>query len=507
MVSGVSSEMRLPLLLCVLAHARAQVASFIVVLRGQTPGRLLSTDGAAASFAASVAVFNAHQSEAYVFASATTTFTSSAATVTVGTQFDENVLGAPAVSVNACALGVAWLAAHPLVASIHEDVIISAAWYDGGVKQGAARSGVPGSRRVQENNQANPPWGLDRIGQRERALDKTFAWAGRVNGTGVDVIFLDSGVHAAHVEFGGRVDTALGVNTVAGEDSMSTADCAGHGTHIAGIAGANSVGVARGVTIIPIRVYGCAASGPLSQILLGIAQALDVVARRNKPCVINLSFSTTSRVELLDTGTASLGRTRCVVVVAAGNDGADARNSSPQATGIIRVTASTAQDALASFANAGSSVSIIAPGDSIISLSNLDNTTYAMMTGTSMSAPFVSGAAALLLSALPSDTPASAVVQMILAIGTRDQIAMPLRAASTPNALLYVPPCDLSDFVGVPGACGTPSQRPSPALSPPPTTPSLDVLSFDNSASSASSVALSFVAALCAVALAFGAGV
>lgn len=492
-------RLRLRLLLFALVNARAanKIASHIIVLRQAPLAESLSRNLFSSSsvsidfqFSESVAVFNARQNEAYVLATATTTLSTSAATLILGVRITENVLGSPALSVDACAVGVAWLAAHPLVASIHEDVIISAAWHDGGMKKGGSykANGVPRSRRVQDTLQINPPWGLDRVGQRTRALDKVYAFSGTNNGTGVDVHFLDSGVRADHVDFGGRVDTEFGVNTVAGENASSTEDCAGHGTHIAGIAAAASVGVARGVTVIPIRVYGCSASGPLSQVLLGMSQALDIIGRRKRPCVINLSFATSSRIELLDTGTASLGRTRCVVVVAAGNDGADALNSSPQASGIIRVTASTAQDTLANFANAGSSVSIIAPGDSILSLSNLDNTSYATMSGTSMSAPFVSGAAALLLASLPSDTPASAVVQMILAIGTRDQIAMPLRAASTPNALLYVPPCDLSEFSGIPGVCGTPSQSPSPGLSPPTSTPSrIGVHFFDNSASSGTS--------------------
>ena len=64
---------------------------------------------------------------------------------------------------------------------------------------------------------------------------------------------IDTGVHASHQDFSGRV--VAGINTV--DASPSTSDCNGHGTHVAGTVGGETFGVAKDVTLVAVRVFGC----------------------------------------------------------------------------------------------------------------------------------------------------------------------------------------------------------------------------------------------------------
>lgn len=372
-----------------------------------------------------------------------------------------------AVAVTADDDALAYLASHPDVESLTEDTTIHAAWHRSGTDHYASQ--LPRGRRAQStvNPQLSPSWGLDRIDQRSNTLDSSFGWAPV---SPVVILFLDSGINRFHMDLAPRV--LPGVNVVAGEDPTDTADCSGHGTHIAGIAIGNEVGVARNAVAIPIRVYGCSASGPLSSILAGVSSALAVIASlpTTQACVINLSFSTPTRLPLLDTAVAALAATRCLVTAASGNDGGDASVTSPQAAGIIRVTASTSSNALASFSDAGQSVDIVAPGAAILSTSYADNSSFAIMSGTSMSAPFVAGAAALAFGAFPTATAAN-IAAILLSTATGNALAFPVHAAGTPNALLFTPSCGFALLVN--GACVTPSASPSAARTPTPSaTPS-----------------------------------
>ena len=102
-----------------------------------------------------------------------------------------------------------------------------------------------------------PSWGLDRIDQRSLPLNSTFT--ATAQGSGVDTYIVDTGIYASHTEFTGRL--AAGFSSIA--DSNGTNDCNGHGTHVAGSAGAqitdNGVsltGVAYGAKHLPVRVLG-----------------------------------------------------------------------------------------------------------------------------------------------------------------------------------------------------------------------------------------------------------
>ena len=127
----------------------------------------------------------------------------------------------------------------------------------------AALSDDPAVEFVQEagrfttsDTQPNPPWGLDRIDQRDRPLNGTYRY-GRT-GQGVNVFVIDTGIYYGHNDFNGRA--ALAVDTVGGVIPPG-GDCHGHGTHVAGTAGGNTYGVAKAVRLYSVRVLNCSGSG------------------------------------------------------------------------------------------------------------------------------------------------------------------------------------------------------------------------------------------------------
>src|SRR5213592_4150847 len=101
-------------------------------------------------------------------------------------------------------------------------------------------------------------WGLDRIDQRSLPLNGSYVSDG--SGAGVTVYVVDTGIFAGHLDFGVRV--AEGFNAMA--DNGGTADCNGHGTHVAGVIGGATYGVAKSATLVPVRALDCNGSGSTS---------------------------------------------------------------------------------------------------------------------------------------------------------------------------------------------------------------------------------------------------
>lgn len=253
-----------------------------------------------------------------------------------------------------------------------------------------------------EEQQTNPPWGIDRIDQRSLPLDNRYRYS--TGGAGVTVYVVDTGVRSDHLDFGGRV--MAGYNAASGDPAGS--DCSGHGTHVAGTIGGGFSGVAKSVTIVPVRVFACgAAQTPTSVIIAALAW---IVADHDagEPAVANLSLGG-SADPALDAAVNALIADGVTVVVAAGNEATDACASSPaRVAGAITVGAVDSSDLLASFSNRGSCVDLFAPGVSIVSAGYLSANGLRVMSGTSMASPHVAGAVALLLVEQPGLSPAQA---------------------------------------------------------------------------------------------------
>lgn len=269
-------------------------------------------------------------------------------------------------------------------------------------------------------------WGLDRINQRQLPLDNSSTNLN--SGAGVNVYVIDSGVDGAHPEFSGRLSDE-GFSAINGMRADN--DCMGHGTHVAGTIAGESVGVARGATVIPVRVFSCNGGAQTDTILKGID---FVIAhhQRGVPAVANLSLGGPVDAAL-DFGIRALVADGVSVVVAAGNSNRDACGVSPaREKSAITVGASTRSDARASFSNFGSCLDVFAPGEEV--LSAWPGSRYALLRGTSMASPYVAGVVALRLQADPSLSPAQVetLVRQTATNGVLSSIGN-----RSPNSLLF----------------------------------------------------------------------
>jgi subtilisin family serine protease len=277
-------------------------------------------------------------------------------------------------------------------------------------------------------DQQNPTWGLDRIDQRATKGSKFYRYA--TSGAGVTAFVVDTGVRLTHTQFGGRARS--GFDFVDYDNNAS--DCAGHGTHVAGTIGGTTYGVAKSVKIVSVRVLDCEGSGYWSDVIAGLDWA--VAHKPSGPAVVNMSLGGNYSYDVDD----AVRRTVAAgipVVVAAGNDDADAYYSSPAGEpSAITVAAADSTDHRSYFSNYGSSVDLFAPGEDVLSASNGSNTAREYMSGTSMASPHVAGVVARYLQTHPKSTPAQTAAALVAASTTKAI----KDAAGSPNRLLYAAP-------------------------------------------------------------------
>ncbi len=232
-------------------------------------------------------------------------------------------------------------------------------------------------------------WHLPKIGA-------PAAWDTTVGSNSVIIAILDSGVDGTHPDLSSQL--VAGWNLFDG--NADTTDVIGHGTGVAGnaaAAGNNGLGVASpawGCKIMPIRVADTNGYASTSMIADGVNYAADHGAR-----VANVSFRVTGS-PTLSAAAQYLQSRGGVVTVSAGNDGAI--DPSPDDPYLITVSATDANDAVASFSNTGNSIDVSAPGVNIVT--TIRGGGYGYATGTSASAPLVAGVAALMISVNPSLT-------------------------------------------------------------------------------------------------------
>jgi subtilisin family serine protease len=252
--------------------------------------------------------------------------------------------------------------------------------------------------------QTNAPWGLDRIDQRSRPLSTTFTYF--ATGAGVKAYVIDTGIRFSHTQFGGRAIT--GYDAV---DGGSADDCNGHGTHVAGTIGGSTYGVAKGVTLVGVRVLGCNGSGTISGVIAGV-NWVTANHQAGQPAVANMSLGGGAS-SALDTAVRNSIADGVSYAIAAGNGNwrgiaQNACNSSPaRVSEAMTISATDSSDRKASWANYGSCVDWFAPGVSITSAWSTSTTATRTISGTSMATPHTAGVAALYLQGSPGASPSS----------------------------------------------------------------------------------------------------
>ncbi|MEU1896138.1 S8 family peptidase [Streptomyces pristinaespiralis] len=247
--------------------------------------------------------------------------------------------------------------------------------------------------------QTNPPWGLDRIDQKSLPLDSKYTYS--TTAANVTAYIVDSGIRMTHQSFGGRAKS--GYDFV--DNDTDASDCAnhGHGTHVAGTVGSSAYGVAKGVKLVSVRILDCNDSSTTEQALNGIEWVTEHAV---KPAVANFSLVFGSSDTVVENAIKESIASGVVWTLSANNHNTDACQSSPaKVPEAITVGNTDKSDTRYSNSNYGPCLDIWAPGTSIVSASHQSDTGTRTMTGTSMAAPHVAGAAALYLADHPSATP------------------------------------------------------------------------------------------------------
>ncbi|MFF3605444.1 type VII secretion-associated serine protease mycosin [Streptomyces sp. NPDC002463] len=289
--------------------------------------------------------------------------------------------------------------------------------HDGPALDGSGECTFPMKKQIE-----GIPWPLQRV-----LLDELWQ---DTKGKGVRVAVIDTGVDDVNLQLREAVDAKAGKdylkpdpkNPSFGDEKRGktdgTVDEVGHGTKVAGIIaarprkGTGFVGLAPEATIIPIRQNDEKNSGKSDTMALAITYAVDKAGAD----VINISQDTTQPLSLdspMAKAVAHAIEKGVVVVASAGNDGMDgARKKTYPAAfpGVLAVASSDRNNERAAFSQSGPMVGVAAPGVDVVS--TVPGGGQCVDNGTSFSAPYVAGVAALLRAKYPEWSVAQIVTRI-----------------------------------------------------------------------------------------------
>ncbi|MDR0336666.1 MAG: S8 family serine peptidase [Planctomycetaceae bacterium] len=304
------------------------------------------------------------------------------------------------------------------------EILANSGWFD--FQQPNYAIATSGVAQIVDDPAVHQQWALD-------SINVSAAWEVS-NGSGVVVAVLDSGTTLTHPDLSdniwintaeiagdgidndgnGFIDDINGWNFVSG--NANVADTDGHGTHVTGIIGAvannglGGTGTAPGVQILPVKVIS-GSTGSTANIVAAINYVIDLKSHGVNVAVINMSLGYYSEDIAVGMAIEAAGNAGIVVAASAGNNGSDNDTKFHYPSGynhldnLISVASLDQNGQLASNSNYGrTTVDLAAPGVSIYSTTK--NGAYGLMSGTSMAAPFVSAAAAILAASDPALSPA-----------------------------------------------------------------------------------------------------
>ena len=298
------------------------------------------------------------------------------------------------------------------------------------------------------------------------------AWAAGFDGSGQAIVIIDTGVDSGHPFLAGKVvaeacfsqqncPDGSSAQTGLGSGVPCIGDC-DHGTHVAGIAagtGPNFSGVAKGADLISIRVFTVFPDGSVLAFDSHIIQALDHVALLNDTMTIasaNMSlgsavFSNQAQCDNANQAElAAMGNLRSlgiVTAVASGNNGDKNGITAPGCVSTaVSVGSTTKSDSVSSFSNSASFLDLLAPGQSI--QSSIPGTGFAFFSGTSMAAPHVAGAWAI----LKQNNPTASVDFILDSLTTTGKKITDVNGITTPRIQVF-------DALGGPVVIPSPSPR------------------------------------------------
>ncbi|ODV93627.1 hypothetical protein PACTADRAFT_4530 [Pachysolen tannophilus NRRL Y-2460] len=313
------------------------------------------------------------------------------------------------------------LETNPLIADITPDIIVKALDDD-------AVEIEP------ENSSKEAPRHLVRLSQQEKIQEgqaMKYHYDPEFEGQNVNAYVIDTGVFVEHPEFEGRASVGADFTGSGIEDVQ------GHGTHVAGIIGSKTFGVAKQINIVAVKVLDNYGTGSLSSVIEGLEYAVNHMKKSGLPGVANLSLGAIKNSVLNNAISAAYGE-GLIVVCAAGNANINACEDSPASSPFsIAVGAiDDRSDNIASFSNWGECVNIFASGVYVESLYNRNVYRTVLMSGTSMSSPSVAGQVGILLS---QGIDPKEIADTLYDLSTQDAIPSSAIDAreGTPNRLVY----------------------------------------------------------------------